>query len=45
MNILDRPLNKTKGFEINFSSLAQLFAGYIAANKETVVDIGELEKR
>lgn len=45
VNILDRPLNKNKGLEVNFSSLAQLFAEYINLNKEIAADITELELR
>lgn len=45
LKMLERPLNKTKGAEINFASLSQLFSGYIISSKESVIDIGELENR
>ncbi len=45
LKLLDRPLNKTKGAEVNFASLSQLFSGYIIFSKESVLDIGELENR
>ena len=45
INILDRPLNKSKGQEINFSSLAQLFSEYVNLHKEIAEDIAGLELR
>lgn len=44
-SILDRQLNKTKGGEINFSILAQLFSGYVISSKDMVTDVNQLEDR
>lgn len=44
-NILERPLNKTKGAEVSLSAWSFLFAEIVAYSQSRVDSVADLEKR